>query len=202
MLDSTIFHSSLEVINDNVEEISEVCWSPGYPEVPADTDVPSFLTSLLVTETETDLVENKTLLNFPFSAIQSTEFKRSFKMSLQLEQVMSDLASISGFIAAAVVNAESGMSLAQHSVDASFNVEIAAAANTEVVRAKHQAMMSLGLNDAKIDDILISLTSQYHLIRPSGKNPLLFIYLAVDRKRANLALARHTLTSAEAKLDI
>ncbi len=123
-------------------------------------------------------------------------------MSQQLEEVMSNLIGVSGFIAAAVVNAESGMSLAQHCVDKSFNVEIAAAASTEVMRAKHQAMIALGLDDNKIDDILISLSTQYHLLRPSSQNPLLFLYLAVDRSKANLALVRHTLSVAEAKLDI
>ncbi len=202
MFDPKILHSSsFEVTNDNVEEISEVFWSPGYPEV-SEQEVSPLFTSLLSTETEAEVAEDNTLLNFPFPTIQSKAFNRSFKMSQQLEQVMSDLTSVTGFIAAAVVNAESGMSLAQQSVDASFNIEIAAAANTEVVRAKHQAMIALGLGDDKIDDILISLSTQYHLIRPSSHNPLLFIYLAVDRKRANLALARHTLSSAEAKLNI
>lgn len=123
-------------------------------------------------------------------------------MSQQLENIMGDLSQIAGFIAAAVVNAESGMALATRTADSSFLIDVAAAANTEVVRAKHEAMGALGLDDARIEDILITLTTQYHLIRPSANNPLLFIYLALDRKKSNLALARHSLASAESNLDL
>ncbi|WP_454300191.1 hypothetical protein [Salana multivorans] len=55
-------------------------------------------------------------------------------------------------------------------------------------------MADIGLT-GKIDDILITLESQYHLINvldgPATQG--LFIYLVLDRTRANLALARHKL---------
>jgi hypothetical protein len=64
-------------------------------------------------------------------------------------------------------------------------------------------MEMLRIND-QIEDILISLQRQYHLIRPvqgrTGKG--LFLYLALDRQRANLALARHHLTRVEAQLEV
>ncbi len=64
-------------------------------------------------------------------------------------------------------------------------------------------MDSLGLKDA-IEDILITLSGQYHIIRPitgrGGKG--LFLYLALDRGRANLAMARHQLRAIEDKMEI
>lgn len=122
-------------------------------------------------------------------------------MSRHLEDIVEELSQINGFLAAAITNAESGMSLATKVTDHNLNIDVAAAANTEVVRAKAEAMDALGLQSDKIDDILLTLTTQYHLIRPSTKNPLLFIYLALDRKKSNLALARHALATAESKLE-
>ena len=44
--------------------------------------------------------------------------------------------------------------------------------------------------DDKIEDILITLGKQYHIIRPSTHLEGVFIYLVMDRARANLAMAR------------
>jgi hypothetical protein len=60
-------------------------------------------------------------------------------------------------------------------------------------------MASLGLKDS-IDDILITLGKQYHLIRPLSTKDSLFMYLVLDRARGNLALARHALTEVEKSL--
>jgi hypothetical protein len=59
----------------------------------------------------------------------------------------------------------------------------------------------LGMTD-RIEDILISLGKQYHLLRPLAKSDNLFIYLVLNREKANLALARHKLTEAEATLEV
>lgn len=112
---------------------------------------------------------------------------------------MTNMAEIDGYIAAALVDGDSGMPLAHHSSSTGFNVEAAAAANTEVVRTKRKAMKMLGLTDT-IDDILITLSTQYHLIRPMKTRPTVFFYLALDRSKANLALARMKLAETERDL--
>ena len=48
----------------------------------------------------------------------------------------------------------------------------------------------------------MTLDTQYHLIRPTTDRPDIFIYIAVDRERANLAMTRMTLSDAESKLDL
>jgi hypothetical protein len=82
-----------------------------------------------------------------------------------------------------------------------LDLEVAAAGNTEVVRAKMRTLEALNL-DEKIDDILITLGTQYHLIRPltSRTGGGLFLYLALDRERANLAMARNRLRGIETAL--
>jgi len=97
---------------------------------------------------------------------------------------------INGALAVAVVDLESGMSLGQAGGNG-LNLEVAAAGNTEVVRSKLKTMKALGLNDA-IEDILITLGKAYHIIRPLASNDALFIYLVLDKTKANLAMARHS----------
>ncbi|MEL7060745.1 MAG: hypothetical protein AAGN46_12035 [Acidobacteriota bacterium] len=98
---------------------------------------------------------------------------------------------IDGAIGCALADYESGMCLGTEGGRAGFDLEVAAAGNSEVIRSKLKVMQSLNLDD-KIEDMLISLGKEYHLIFPRPGSSL-FVYMAFDRKSANLALARHKL---------
>jgi hypothetical protein len=108
--------------------------------------------------------------------------------------------SLDGFVGACIVDSNSGMMLGADG-GGSMNLEVAAAGNTEVVRAKRKTMKALNLGDT-IEDILITLGKQYHLIRPLPQNDALFIYLVLDRSKGNLAMARHHLASIAADVVI
>ncbi|GMV28626.1 MAG: hypothetical protein AMXMBFR59_07510 [Rhodanobacteraceae bacterium] len=111
---------------------------------------------------------------------------------------MDPLRNMDGYLAAALIDGDSGMMLAGDGT--AINLEVAAAGNTEVIRAKRRVAASLKLNDT-IEDILISLGKQYHLLRPLESNQKLFLYVVLDRAKANLAMARHELRSFEKSLD-
>jgi hypothetical protein len=110
---------------------------------------------------------------------------------------LKDLLKIDGAMCAALVDSNSGMMLG--SAGTGLDLELAAAGNTEVVRSKMKTMKTLGLNDA-IEDILITLGKQYHIIRPIANKAGLFMYLVLDKSKANLALARRAAAEAETNL--
>ncbi|MGV9451777.1 hypothetical protein [Streptomyces sp. NPDC003635] len=113
------------------------------------------------------------------------------------------LTSIEGATGVALVDYTSGMALGTLGGGKSFDLGVAAAGNTDVVRAKMRTMEHLGLK-GEIEDILITLSDQFHLIRligGRGGNGL-FMYLVLDAKRANLAMARHQLRKIEQDLEV
>ena len=117
-----------------------------------------------------------------------------------IKETLSKILQLDGAVGACVVDSNSGMMLGAEG-GGPVNLEIAAAGNTEVVRAKRKTMKALELND-NIEDILITLGRQYHLIRPLRTNDALFIYLVLDKTKGNLAMARHQLAALTAELAI
>lgn len=118
-----------------------------------------------------------------------------------VDVVLKEAMSIDGAQAAMLVDYQSGMALGQAGDSTTLNLDVAAAGNTDVVRAKMRTMESLGLND-KIEDILITLGGAYHLIRLTADHDGLFLYLVLDKTKANLAMARHKLGAIEKNLVI
>lgn len=116
-----------------------------------------------------------------------------------IKHSLDELLTLDGAMCASVVDSNSGMMLG--SAGTGVDLEVAAAGNTEVVRAKMKTMRSLGLNDV-IDDILISLGKQYHIIRPLSRKEGVFIYYVLDKSKSNLALARRKAQDVERELTI
>ena len=108
---------------------------------------------------------------------------------------------IAGFIGGCLVDSETGLMMASEGGNGQIDLDAAAAGNTEVVKAKRNAMKLLGLKDS-IEDILITLGKQYHLIRPMEKTPTVFLYVALDRKTANLGMARVQVKGVEQTLTL
>ncbi|MFJ7591207.1 hypothetical protein ACIQZO_28295 [Streptomyces sp. NPDC097617] len=113
------------------------------------------------------------------------------------------MTSIEGAVGAALVDYTSGMALGTLGGGKDLDLTVAAAGNTDVIRAKLRTMEMLGLQD-EIEDVLITLGGQYHLIRllKGRGNGGLFLYLVLDKAKSNLAMARHQLKRIEADLDL
>lgn len=120
----------------------------------------------------------------------------------QLDTSIQELLSIEGATGAALVDISSGTALASGG-SPGFDLTVAAAGNSNVVRAKLKTMNDLGLN-GNIEDIMITLSSQYHLINVlnASETSGLFVYLVLDRNTANLALARHKLNAISGRISL
>lgn len=96
---------------------------------------------------------------------------------------------VNGVIASAVVDLESGMTLAAKSNRAEFDLTVASAYNSELVKQKMKIMRALNLKTS-LEDMLLTLGDQYHLIKilPGASS---FLYLAADRSGTNLAILRN-----------
>lgn len=96
-------------------------------------------------------------------------------------------ADIPGFIAASLVDLDSGMTLAVKSTRPDFDLAVASAYNSELVKQKLKIMKALNLKTT-LEDMILTLGDQIHFIKLLS--PTLFIYLAADRSASNIAIVR------------
>lgn len=110
------------------------------------------------------------------------------------------IADLPGLIAVAVVDTGTGMTLASHSNSDQFDPDMAAAYNTQVVKQNLQAMKTVPLSNGKLEDIIITVADQYHLIELLAEGEL-FVYLVVNSLDTNLAIARQLVRRHAATLE-
>jgi predicted regulator of Ras-like GTPase activity (Roadblock/LC7/MglB family) len=115
----------------------------------------------------------------------------------KITDALDELVELAGAQCAALVDSESGLILGQSGDVA--DIEVIAAGNTEVVRSQLKSLKALG-RESTIDDILITLTTQYDIMRPLTANPSIFLFVTLDKAKANLALARFRVSECEARL--
>lgn len=94
---------------------------------------------------------------------------------------------IPGFVAASLVDMDSGMTLAVRSNRPDFDLAVASAYNSELVKQKLKIMKALGLK-TNLEDMILTLGDQIHFIKIVS--PTVFIYLAADRSVTNIAIVR------------
>ena len=114
-----------------------------------------------------------------------------------IKQTLDEIMAIDGAQNAALVDSTSGMMMGE--AGTLLDMDVAAAGNTEVVRAKLKTMKALGLTDS-IEDILITLGSAYHIIRPMSTQEGVFLYAVLDKSKSNLAMARRKIADLEKAL--
>jgi len=111
-----------------------------------------------------------------------------------LENVLETLLSFDGALCVAVVDSDSGMILGK--AGSGVEMDLAAANASVILRARLASTRALGTKE-KIDDMLISLSSQVQIIHPLPNNPSIFTYLIGDKSKSSLAMARFKATEAD-----
>jgi hypothetical protein len=118
-----------------------------------------------------------------------------------VQEALDEAMEIDGALGAALIDYASGMSLGIAGGSAHLNVELAAAGAADLIRAEARVMAAAGVKDA-IEDVMITLGKQYHLIRVLGGDLHAFLYVVLDRERSNLGMARHRLAALGRRLTL
>lgn len=96
-----------------------------------------------------------------------------------------------GLKAISAVEVETGLAHGSLLVDESFDLDAASAYNSEVLKAKIKAKNAMGMDNEKINLMIIELDSQIHMIQPTPNEKYL-IYMAAD-KAGNMGITRKTM---------
>lgn len=226
-VEGKLIHAQYEIYQGEEAACKIVCWENVEIEIiekfkKVKPTIQNSLTNLLMesarlkdeADRQTENFEEKDLIFLEDSQISTENYSKSISeltlisentigkeinMAGNINQTLSDFMQIDGAMAMALVDSKSGMALG--TIGSGINLELAAAGNSEVLRAKTKVMANLGLKD-RIEDMLITLGGQYHLIRPLSNHPHLFIYMVLNRSQSNLALARHKLAEGEKQLEV
>ncbi|POX43427.1 hypothetical protein C3486_00400 [Streptomyces sp. Ru73] len=121
-----------------------------------------------------------------------------------IEETLRDIVRIDGVLGASIVDYFSRLTLGAVGT-AGPDLEKAALGDTDVVRAKLFTLELLGYRQDRIEDILITLDSEYHLIRPLVRRRRyegVFLYVVLDRARMDPVAARDWMRAAEDRLEL
>lgn len=118
-----------------------------------------------------------------------------------LHALLKDALTIEGALGVALVDAATGLPLGAADEGSGLAVDVAAAGGTDVLRAMTRTLDGLRLGDDEgIEDLLVTTTTQLHLLRVVSGRPGLFFCLVLDRDRATLGMARFRLATIEREL--
>jgi hypothetical protein len=132
--------------------------------------------------------------NVPLRASATLDIERASRVLARIA------AQTDGLLACALVDSASGLVLTQERRDeASLDIELAAAACAQALRAQRLAARSLGLIEP-VDELLVSAGTRQVAVRVLARHAHLFAFALLDKHRTNLALARLRLQELEKSL--
>ena len=145
--------------------------------------------------TEPEVAQSPTTLRVTRDVLDPSRAKRALAGMLGLD----------GLLGCAVVDAATGLVLARESRSGLqpgshiVDIDLAAAASAQVLRAHRQAARSMGMPEA-IEELMTSAGPRQQVIRAVARHPDLFLMALLEKHRTNLALARFQLMEVERAL--
>jgi CheY-like chemotaxis protein/predicted regulator of Ras-like GTPase activity (Roadblock/LC7/MglB family) len=113
-----------------------------------------------------------------------------------LSRVIERLRRLDGYATAFLIDPDSGVMLSGDGAPPGFDRQTAATGYGELYRIERELVTTMGTGDA-IEDVVITLSRHYHVLRAVGGQPQLLLCMVIDRN-TSLGLARYALASAEA----
>ncbi|MEO7335007.1 MAG: hypothetical protein ABIV63_00370 [Caldimonas sp.] len=115
-------------------------------------------------------------------------------------EALAPMLSLDGLLGCAVVDGTTGLVIAKEARDDQpVDIDLAAAACSQVLRVHRQASRNMGLTDP-IEEIITTAGGRHQLIRTLPRRSELFLVALFDKQRTNLALARFQLIEVERSL--
>ncbi|AGP52794.1 hypothetical protein [Streptomyces rapamycinicus] len=121
-----------------------------------------------------------------------------------IQESLREMMECEGALAASVVDYLSRITLGAVQTSQGPNLEKVAYGDTDVLRAKLSTLEFLGYSPERLEDIVVTLDTEYHLIRPLSQRASqgVFLYLVADRTRVDLDAARATMRDVALRLDV
>ena len=116
------------------------------------------------------------------------------------KQALAGMLTLEGLLGCALVDGATGLVLARElREDQPVDIELAAAACAQVLRAHRQAARNMGLSE-RVEEVITTAGPRHQVMRMFARHPELFVVALFDKHRTNLALARFQLTEVERNL--
>jgi thioredoxin reductase (NADPH) len=122
----------------------------------------------------------------------------AFVSAARVRRALTDALKVEGALGIAIAAAGTGELLAVASQTSEIDVARAAGENSAVLRAR--AMVPNPPGDTVVEDVVITLGNQYHILRPLAVDTDLYLFFLIDRARGNLGFARYALCRAESHI--
>jgi len=106
---------------------------------------------------------------------------------------------LEGSLATLLVETATGKLIAAAIGAKGVDLEVAARATAELARQKPRIDETIGLKDA-VEEVLLTSTRRYYLLRPVGSEDRTFLLLVLDRSKASLTAAHEELAAMEREL--